>query len=184
MEMDRPSRLEHIAAIANAAATVIAARQQSFDSEPVYYESAPVYQQPVYVERDDEEEDYEPAEAYEAPEARETGDIDLVLEDAVMVQEATKLAGPAYAIRFRNQGLADSPRFTVAAVTSKDGSYKETAPKAEIKVPGLKAGESKDVVVRLPRAKFSHLILMVDSKDDVEESNKENNASVIERGEL
>ncbi|MDZ4817961.1 MAG: CARDB domain-containing protein [Planctomycetota bacterium] len=116
--------------------------------------------------------------------AKQTGSVDLVLEDAAMVQEATKLAGPAYSIRFRNQGLADAPKFKVAVVTSQDGSYSETAPKATVEVPSLKAGESKDVVLRLPRAKFSHLILMIDADDEVTESDKDNNATVIERGEL
>ncbi len=127
-----------------------------------------------------------PQQTYEVarPIQPETGSVDVVLEDAKLVSEATKLAGPAYSVTFRNQGLAPSGRFLVAAVTSQDGQYDENAPKAVLDVPGLASGESKDVVLRLPRVEFKYLILVVDANGDLTESDKTNNAAVVERGSL
>jgi hypothetical protein len=130
---------------------------------------------------------YLPAgQAYEVarPIQPEQGNVDLMLEDAHLAAEPTKLAGPAYTVRFRNQGLIAAGRFVVAAVTSQDGQYDDQLPRAVLEVPGLAAGDSMDVVLRLPRGDFNFLILYVDASNAVVETDKTNNAAVIERDAL
>jgi hypothetical protein len=116
------------------------------------------------------------------PEAE--GNVDLVLEDVHLAAEPTKLAGPAYSVRFRNQGLANAGKFVVAAVASQDGQYNDQLPRAVLEVPGLAAGQSKDAVLRLPRGEFGFLILYLDAGNTVVETDKTNNAAVIERDAL
>jgi len=123
-----------------------------------------------------------PPVAYAAPQPVTTaGNADLVLEDVRMVADATLVAGPAYQVRFRNQGMAAAGTFVVAAVTSTDGQFNPEAPRAMLEVPSLAAGEMREVVLRVPRTQFSHLILMVDATSSVSELDETNNNAVIER---
>jgi hypothetical protein len=112
------------------------------------------------------------------------GSVDLVLEDVKMSEDATLVAGPAYSVRFRNQGLQAAGRFVVAAVASPDGKLSDDAPRVMLDVPGLAAGEMREVVLRLPRCDFSHLIVLVDATNSVNEMDKTNNAAAIERSAL
>jgi hypothetical protein len=114
------------------------------------------------------------------PAAAEPGSADLVLVDAKLVAPATALAGPAFAVQFCNQGLAAAPRFVVAAVTTADGQYRDDAPKSAIEVPGLAAGQSKEVVLRLPRTASQYVILALDPNGSVNELDKVNNSAVID----
>ena len=43
-------------------------------------------------------------------------------------------------------------QFVVAAVASNDGQFSQDAPKALLEVPGMSAGETREVTLRLPAA--------------------------------
>ena len=109
-----------------------------------------------------------------------TGSVDLVLEDVKLFEAGTLVAGPAYSVRFRNQGLESCGKFVVAAIASEDGTIAEDSPKVLLDVPPLAAGEMREVVLRMPRGEFSHLIVVVDATGVVGESEKTNNAATIE----
>jgi hypothetical protein len=113
----------------------------------------------------------------------ETPLADLVLVDVELAEEATGLAGPAYRLRFMNQGLAATPKFIAAAITSNDGNAAADAPRAVVEVPGMAAGEDRAMVLRLPRGKSKYLILALDLKGAVAETDKDNNVALVERGE-
>jgi hypothetical protein len=115
------------------------------------------------------------------------------LEDVTVFEDATLVAGPAYSVRFRNQGLAASGKFVVAAAASLDGQVRPTAPQVSLEVPPLYPGEMRELVLRLPAAAmkmgvagtpFSNLIVKVDAADAVGELDKTNNSAVVERTAL
>jgi hypothetical protein len=120
------------------------------------------------------------------------GGIDVVLEDVELAGEATLVAGPAYAVRFRNQGLQSTGKFVVLVAASLDGRLAQDAPKAVIEVPGIEGGKGIELMLRLPKTAlqmnegkgFSHLIVMVDAKNSLVESDKSNNGAVLERAAL
>jgi CARDB len=118
------------------------------------------------------------------PVVAEAGSVDLVLEDVKMSDDATVVAGPAYSVRFRNQGIASSGKFLVAIVASTDGRLSQNAPKTIMKVPGLAAGEMQELTLRLPRCQFSHLIVIIDAVDSVQELDETNNSAVLDKGVL
>ena len=76
---------------------------------------------------------------------------DLVLDDVKLVAPATLVAGPAYTVKFRNQGTAPAGKFQVALLAGRDGKLDEDAPRAVVDVSSLAAGELKEVTLRLPQ---------------------------------
>lgn len=154
-------------------------------SAPAYSDPAPVAQASF--------ETAVPQVTTSQPEVGQTGSVDLVLEDVKMVENATLVAGPSYSVRFRNQGLQASATFVVAAVASNDGQFDQDAPKALLEVPGMYAGEMREVTLRLPATAmrmgaegtaFSHLILIVDATNVINELDETNNSAVVERAAL
>lgn len=125
-----------------------------------------------------------------------TARVDLVLEDVQYVEPATMLVGPAYRVKFRNQGLTAVGKFRVALVAAIDGQASEQSPKALVEVAGLASGESSEVTVRLPVSAmklagadgkatiFTHLLVAADFDNSVDESDKTNNVAIIERSML
>lgn len=121
---------------------------------------------------------------------------DLVLEDIKLAGAATLIAGPAYTVKFRNQGTATAGTFQVAILAGLDGKLTEDAPRAVLEVPSLVAGEAKEVTLRLPQralrlagadgrpAAFTHLFIAVDLMKAVAETDETNNTAVVERAAL
>jgi hypothetical protein len=119
--------------------------------------------------------------------------VDLLLEDVQLVEPATMLVGPAYRVKFRNQGLTAAGKFRVAIVAGVDGQASEQSPKTLIDVAGLASGEASEVTVRLPVSAmklasangqatvFTHLLVAADFDNSLNESDKTNNVAVIER---
>ena len=130
--------------------------------------------------------------SYAAPIAPVTGAADLVVEDVQMVGSATLAAGPAYRVQFRNQGTVAAGPFRVGIFAALDG--KLTDSRAVLEVPGLEAGQAADVVLRLPQSAlrlvsssghtFDKLAVMVDIDGRLHESDKTNNAAVLDRSVL
>jgi hypothetical protein len=135
--------------------------------------------------------------AYPAPAVEQApqlvGTVDLVLEDVQYVEPATALVGPAYRIKFRNQGLATAGAFRVALLAGMDGRIAADPPQATVDVPGLESGQAHVVTVRLPRtamrlvatsgqpSAFTHLFVAVDADRAVGETDEVNNLAVLER---
>jgi hypothetical protein len=125
-----------------------------------------------------------------------TASVDLVLEDVQYIEPATLLVGPAYRVKFRNQGMEAAGKFRVALVASVGGQVTETSPMALVDVAGLASGESGEVTVRLPKTAlemtsaegqkvaFTHLLVAADFDNAVAESEKTNNVAIIERTQL
>jgi len=123
------------------------------------------------------------------PVSSNTGSVDLVLEDLKMSAEATPVAGPAYAVRFRNQGTLPAGKFAVLVAVSVDGKLTQDAPRGAIEMPLLGPGESREVILRLPVTamkpnaagqSFQHLVVMIDPLDSVQELDESNNTAVVD----
>jgi hypothetical protein len=119
---------------------------------------------------------------------------DLVLENIELAAPATLVAGPAYRVKFRNQGTAVAGKFEVAVVAGLDGKLTADAPRAVVEVNSLAAGQSGEVTLRLPQsalkmtgavdgkpAVFTHLFVAVDLMNTVAETDETNNTAVVER---
>ncbi|HTQ39049.1 MAG TPA: CARDB domain-containing protein [Pirellulales bacterium] len=125
-----------------------------------------------------------------------TSGIDLVLEDVTLAAPATLVAGPAYTVKFRNQGSADAGKFQVGIFAGFPGKLTADAPRAAVEVPSLAAGEVKQVTLRLPQkamkltgtdgkpTAFTRLFIGVDLNNSVIESDKSNNTAVVDRAAL
>jgi hypothetical protein len=125
------------------------------------------------------------------------GSPDLVLEDLKLMSPATSIAGPAYRLKFRNQGTASAGNFQVAMLAGFDGTLADDAPRAVVEVPGLFAGESLEVTLRLPAAAMrmthenhsrpvacTHLYVGIDFQAAVAEIDETNNITVVDRSEI
>jgi hypothetical protein len=122
--------------------------------------------------------------------------VDLVVEDIALAAPATMIAGPAYTVLFRNQGLQACGAFRVGLFAMMDGKLAEDA-RALVEVPGLAAGGQQVVTLRLPAASmrlvnastgeasaFNQLLVAVDPDGIVPESNKDNNVATLDRAAL
>lgn len=118
-----------------------------------------------------------------------SGSVDLVLEDLRKSDEATAVAGPAYAVRFRNQGALPAGKFAVLIVVSVDGKLAPDAPRSAIEMPAFAAGESHEVILRLPAAatqpsaagqSFQRLIVLIDPLETVRELDESNNKTIVD----
>ncbi len=103
----------------------------------------------------------------------ETSTADLGLVDVkLIVEQATALAGPAYSLKFSNQGLAATSKFTAAAIMSDDGTATAESPKAAVEVPECQLARHGEITLRLPRGESKFLVLALDMNDDVTEFDK------------
>src|SRR5262249_31712353 len=113
--------------------------------------------------------------------------IDLALEDLQFAQPATLVAGPAYRVKFRNQGTQAAGKFRVGLLGAVGGKASPDAPRAAVEVPALAAGQTGEVTIRLPRsasAAYSELVVAVDLDGAVSELDKDNNVALVERAQL
>lgn len=125
------------------------------------------------------------------------GKIDLVLEDLKLASPATPIAGPAYRLKFRNQGTQVAGNFQVAILAGMQGKLADDAPRAVVEVPGLFAGESMEVTLRLPAKAMAmtmenhprpvactHLFVGLDFQGVIAELDESNNIAVVARTEI
>ena len=123
--------------------------------------------------------------------------IDLVLEDVQLASSATLVAGPAYTVKFRNQGRQAAGKFQVGILAGLDGKLVSDAPRALVEVESLAAGQVKEVTLRLPLKSmqlhrpgqglptaFTHLFVAVDLNNTVAETDETNNTAIVERAAL
>jgi pyruvate dehydrogenase E2 component (dihydrolipoamide acetyltransferase) len=118
-----------------------------------------------------------------------TGSVDLVLEDLKLSSEATPVAGPAYSVRFRNQGTQPAGKFAVLVAATVDGKLTADAPRAAVEMPDLGPGESREVTLRLPATanqpnaggqSFHRLMVTLDPLSTVRELDETNNTAVVD----
>jgi hypothetical protein len=126
----------------------------------------------------------------------ETAKADLVLEDLEYVEAPTLFVGPAYRVKFRNQGSAPTDKFHVALVAGLGDQMNENSPQAFVEVEGLASGQIGEATIRLPRTSlklsgangqptvFTHLLVAIDADDTVKESDESNNDATVERAAL
>ncbi len=112
------------------------------------------------------------------------GAADLVLEDVRLAAPATRIAGPAYAVKFRNQGTQAAGKFLVGIFTQASAAPRNDGPRAIVEIPSLAAGQAAEVVLRLPRPAFTRLVIALDVANTVAESDKANNMAAIDRAAL
>ncbi len=120
-----------------------------------------------------------------------TGTPDLVVEDIHLAEPATLLAGPAYRVKFRNQGMGSTGPFRVGLFAVLDNAM--TGSQAVVDVAGLEAGQTAEVTLRLPQSAlrvvaangqsttFNRLAVSIDSDGTVNETDRSNNAAIVDR---
>jgi hypothetical protein len=119
------------------------------------------------------------------------GTPDLVVEDIHLAEPATLLAGPAYRVKFRNQGMGSTGPFRVGLFAVLDNAM--TGSQAVVDVAGLAAGQMAEVTLRLPQSAlqtvaangqsttFNRLAVSIDSDGTVNETDRSNNAAIVDR---
>lgn len=123
------------------------------------------------------------------------GSVDLVLDDLTLDSPATLIAGPAYRLKFRNQGTQAAGKFQVAILVGLQDGLAEDAPRAIVEVPSLVAGQVAELTLRLPlqsmklvvadsQTVFTHLYVAVDFRNTVAELDETNNLAIVERSAL
>ena len=126
-------------------------------------------------------------------------DLELVAVRFVDNGDAEKNIGPRYRVLIRNDGnqAVDHP-FNVAILTGTDEAQAKGTPRAGKRIPGIDAGQTLAVDIRLPIeanatvkdddghevAEFPKLGAMVDTRDEIEEQTKENNGVILDRGDI
>jgi CARDB len=167
---------------------------QAFLPYPSYYGNGPYY--PTYPSYPTQTVVVAPAAEAQVATSPAAGSADLLLEDVQLVEGATILVGPAYRVKFRNQGQNATADFRVGLVATMGSEPSEKSPQAAVQVSGLAGGQSGEVTIRLPKsamqlvstagqsAAFTHLLVAVDFDGTVNESDKTNNLAVLERAQL
>ncbi|HTQ39328.1 MAG TPA: CARDB domain-containing protein [Pirellulales bacterium] len=128
--------------------------------------------------------------------AKATTGADLVLEDVRLDAPATLVAGPAYTVKFRNQGTQAAGKFLIGVFAGLGDKLSDDAPRAIVEIDSLAAGEVRTVSVRLPQAAlrmagpegkpavFTKLFIGVDILNNVAEIDETNNTAVVDRAAL
>ena len=124
------------------------------------------------------------------------GAVDLALEDLQLAARATTIAGPAYRLRFRNQGTAAAGAFHIVLLAGVGTQPASDAPRAVVQAPEIGAGESLEIVLRLPasamqmvgangqRIAMTHVFVALDFTDAIAELDELNNLAIVEAGAL
>lgn len=176
-----------------------------FDPRPDFCEpvEAVDYQveEPVVINREGTPDSWVDDEPPAAQEGTDQADVDLELIAIRFVDNGNveKNIGPRYRVLIRNNGKqpVDHP-FNVAAVLGATEEPTERTPRAGKRVEGIDAGQTIAVDIRLPVeanttakdadghsvAQFPKLGVMVDTRNEVEEQNKENNGMALDRDSI
>jgi hypothetical protein len=120
--------------------------------------------------------------------------VDLQLVDVRMLDngDASQLIGPRYRVAFRNAGsVAVDHEFNVAVIAADDSNLTANLPMTESRITTIGTGDVTYVDLRLPakafemgtdsHSEFSKLFVFVDSRGEVNETNRDNNATSLDR---
>jgi hypothetical protein len=133
-----------------------------------------------------------------APQAAALPDLELLGVSLLDGGSDEELIGPKYRVMIRNNGkVAVSDEFTVTLSAANSDQLAEDLPFNSKVIRGIEAGQTLAVDIRLPfeamemntdkdgdAAAFSHLLVQVDSDNDIEETTKENNDGAVERTQV
>ncbi len=120
------------------------------------------------------------------------GAPDLVLEDLQLSAAATIVAGPAYVLRFRNQGSAVAQGFHVALLAGVNGQVTADAPRAMGYLSSVDPGQTVVINLRLPVSAtqirgvdgslvpMTDVFVSLDFADVVEELDENNNLAIVQ----
>ena len=106
--------------------------------------------------------------------------------------DASQQIGPRYRVSFRNAGSAPvDHEFNVAVVAADDANLSSNLPLTEGRITSVPTGEVTSVDLRLPakafemgpdsHSEFSKLFVFVDSHGEVNDTNRDNNATGLDR---
>lgn len=125
--------------------------------------------------------------------------VDVALVDVRFCDagDAASKLGPRYRVTVRNKSLVDAGQFHMVLLAGMDATPKSDAPASLVKVMGLRAGEAKAFDVRLPvdslkmtvdaagnPVPFATLFVAVDSHEELNDSDRSNNGTVMNRVEI
>jgi len=125
--------------------------------------------------------------------------VDVALVDVRFCDsgDAASKLGPRYRVTVRNNGLVDAGQFHMVVLAGLDKTPKMDAPASLVQVIGLRSGETKAFDVRLPveslamsvdatgnPAPFATLFVAVDSHEELNDSDRSNNGTVMNRVEI
>jgi subtilase family serine protease len=111
----------------------------------------------------------------------------LVADDVKLITPATAEAGPAYRVKFHNEGTGPANEFNVTVYRTIDGRLSDDA-RTNVDVPALAAGQASEVTVRLPLSTtkattggaVGRLVISIDPDNAVVETNKSNNLLFVD----
>jgi hypothetical protein len=118
-------------------------------------------------------------------------DVELVEVRQIDAGDVQQQLGPAYRVSFRNNSALDiNHAFSVGAMASTSRQLSKEFPMAAVQVPGIKAGSTMAVEIRLPleaqrmgvnymgqTVPFAYLYVVVDSNNQINDSNRNNNSA-------
>lgn len=132
----------------------------------------------------------------------ETSDDDVATDDGIDVQftsirqidagDPAKGLAPSYRVWFTNNSDVDIDQpFDVAILASVDGKLAKDLPYAAVRIDGLAAGETSSADIRLPidavkmtNGGFRFVHAIIDSQNELTETNKVNNVAVFNRDDI
>ncbi len=120
--------------------------------------------------------------------------VDLQLVDVRLLDngDAARQIGPRYRVSFRNAGTSPvDHEFNVALVAADDANLTTNLPTIESRIPSIATGDVASVDLRLPatafdmgrdsHSEFAKLFVFVDSHGEVNDVNRDNNATGVDR---
>jgi hypothetical protein len=125
--------------------------------------------------------------------------LDLELTDVRLVDAGSleRNVGPRFRLYYRNAGTIEAPRFHVGVAVDLGDKVTEKAELVTVEAVGVKPGKSQSVDVRLPvevlkmaidyegrPTAFNAFVALIDSDNDLAESNETNNLLVVSRAKI
>jgi hypothetical protein len=118
-------------------------------------------------------------------------DVELVDVRQIDAGDVQQQLGPAYRVTFHNNSAVDiNSAFSVGAMASTSRRLSKEFPMATVQVPGIKAGATMAVDIRLPldaqrmgvnymgqNVPFAYLYVVVDSSNQLNDVNRNNNST-------
>ncbi len=134
-----------------------------------------------------------PATLVATPAATVDG-VDLELVDVRMLDngDASQQIGPRYRVTFRNAGARPvDHEFNIALIAADDANLSANLPTVESRITSVPTADATTVDVRLPvtafqmgkdsKSEFARLFVFVDSHGEVNDINRDNNATGLDR---
>jgi len=137
-----------------------------------------------------------PAQATQ-PQTKDALDVELINVRLIDAGSLDRKTGPRYRLFYRNAGNVEVPRFHATVAVDIGETLTAKAEIVTVDAVGLKPGKTHTVDVRLPvevltmgidyeghPAAFNVLVALIDSDDDLAETNEENNILVFSRDKI